>query len=122
MDEAASRRFRKKLYIPLPDSQARETLLTNLLKKQAHTLSKDQIQTLTEATEGYSGSDLDGLCREAALGPIRSIQNIMAVNLGDVRGMEMRDFDHALRQVRKSVSEKDLEIHIVYDKEFGSSK
>ncbi|OUM69671.1 hypothetical protein PIROE2DRAFT_32600, partial [Piromyces sp. E2] len=38
IDEAARRRFRKKLYIPLPDEGARKSLLMNLLKKQCNIL------------------------------------------------------------------------------------
>lgn len=30
---------------------------------------------IVSRTDGYSGADMDGLCREAALGPIRSIRD-----------------------------------------------
>lgn len=42
---------------------------------------------------GYSGSDMDGLIREAALGPIREIKDIRKIDAADVRGVELRDFE-----------------------------
>ncbi len=52
IDEAAKRRFRKKLYIPLPEDQARQIIVENLLKKQQHSLSFTEIQKIIEKTKG----------------------------------------------------------------------
>lgn len=71
IDEAARRRFRKKLYIPLPESEARRQIIINLLSKHPHNLTEEMMQIVVNETCGYSGSDVDGLIREAALGPIR---------------------------------------------------
>jgi SpoVK/Ycf46/Vps4 family AAA+-type ATPase len=124
IDEAARRRFRKKLYIPLPDENARKSLLLNLLKKQpgSHNLTDEEITSIVEKTNGYSGSDIDGLCREAALGPIRELKDIININIDDVRPMNYKDFIEALSQVRASVSEKDLESYLKFDEEYGSKR
>ena len=60
IDEAARRRFRKKLYIPLPEDQARQIIVENLLKKQQHSLSFTEIEKIIEKTKGnlYSFSKL----------------------------------------------------------------
>ncbi|KAH6572551.1 hypothetical protein BASA50_004363 [Batrachochytrium salamandrivorans] len=121
IDEAARRRFRKKLYIPLPDAAAREMIMETLMKKQIHALNADMIGDIVKRTHGYSGSDMDGLIREAALGPIRDIKDISTISADDVRPMTHQDFLCALTQVRASVSEKDLEFYIGFDKEYGSS-
>ncbi|EGF79803.1 hypothetical protein BATDEDRAFT_12021, partial [Batrachochytrium dendrobatidis JAM81] len=121
IDEAARRRFRKKLYIPLPDGSAREKIMETLMCKQVHALTPEMIQDIVTRTDGYSGSDMDGLIREAALGPIRDIKDIASINADDVRPMLHQDFLCALTQVRASVSEKDLEFYIGFDKEYGSS-
>lgn len=71
LDEAALRRFPKRIPVRLPDSQTRETLLTRLLAKQGCTLPTDAIRRLAECTDGYSGSDLTNLAKDAALEPIR---------------------------------------------------
>ena len=120
IDEAARRRFRKKLYIPLPESHAREAIVCNLLRTQTHTLSSADIAKVVELTEGYSGSDMDGLVREAALGPIRDIKNMLEISADDVRPIQMIDFEKALSQVRASVSASDLDLYLRFDKEYGS--
>jgi SpoVK/Ycf46/Vps4 family AAA+-type ATPase len=52
IDEAARRRFRKKLYIPLPEDQARKIIVQNLLKKQQHSLTSDDIEEIIRKTKG----------------------------------------------------------------------
>ena len=68
IDEAARRRFRKKLYIPLPDEKGRMAMMKRLLSQQNHVLSESEIIEVVKKTDGYSGSDMDGLIRESALG------------------------------------------------------
>lgn len=60
------------------------------------------------------------LCREAALGPIRSITDIQCIDAEQVRPIVFEDFDEALHQVRPSVSEKDLDLYIQWNKLYGS--
>lgn len=73
LDEAARRRFVKRLYIPLPDAETRRSLFTILLKKNDNTISDAEVEELTRRSEGYSCADIHNLCREAAMGPIRDI-------------------------------------------------
>ncbi|PVV01085.1 hypothetical protein BB560_004512 [Smittium megazygosporum] len=120
IDEAARRRFRKRLYIPLPDKEGRKKIIKNLLEKQGCALTESEIEDISEKTEGYSGSDMDGLCREAALGPIRSISDIASVNLEDVEPIGHKHFISALKQIRASVSQSDLQLYIDWDVRYGS--
>ncbi|KAJ8318366.1 hypothetical protein KUTeg_003457 [Tegillarca granosa] len=83
IDEAARRRFVKRLYIPLPETAARKQIVLNLLSQQVYQLSEPELDVICSKTDGYSGADMANLCREAALGPIRSmpfgdIENITA--------------------------------------------
>lgn len=71
LDEAALRRFTKRVYVTLPDTQTRILLLRRLLSKHSNPLTQQELEHLAELTEGYSGSDLTGLAKDAALGPIR---------------------------------------------------
>lgn len=85
MDEAARRRFVKRLYIPLPEAAARAHIVVNLLKKHDHELSPDDLDLISQKSEGYSGSDMANLCREAALGPIRAVADrIDGISLSEV--------------------------------------
>ena len=71
-------------------------------------------------TQGYSGSDMDGLIREAALGPIRDIVDIETISAHDVRPITFEDFKDALNQVRASVESKEMHIYLEFDKKYGS--
>ncbi|KAJ1671863.1 Fidgetin-like protein 1, partial [Coemansia sp. RSA 1694] len=122
LDEAARRRFPKRLYVPLPDRLGRRAIVTNLLKSQVHGLDDSHLDLVCDRTAGFSGADMDTLCREAAFGPIRSIaDNIADASVDDVRPINFADFEYALTQVRPSVSDKDLVIHIEFNKLYGMS-
>ncbi|KAI7817574.1 P-loop containing nucleoside triphosphate hydrolase protein [Gamsiella multidivaricata] len=121
IDEAARRRFQKRLYIPLPENQGRHSLMMRLLATQPHDLTPEQILDICERTAGYSGSDMTGLCREAALGPVRAIQgDILEIGLDALRPINHSDFLEALSQVRASVSDRDLNLYRNWDMEYGS--
>ncbi|KAJ3120741.1 hypothetical protein HK100_012662 [Physocladia obscura] len=122
LDDAAGRRFRKKLYIPLPEYEARRSLLIHKISKQNHCLTENDIGHILEKTNGYSGSDMDGLVREAALGPIRRLKgDILRISVEDVPPMALQDFSAALTQVRASVTERDLDLYLKFDGKFGSA-
>lgn len=75
LDPAVRRRFEKRIYIPLPDRAARrELLLIHGGKEGRDTLDKQTVDTIVDATEGYSGSDLSVIVREALMGPVRRCQ------------------------------------------------
>ncbi|KAJ3319009.1 Katanin p60 ATPase-containing subunit A-like 2 [Boothiomyces sp. JEL0866] len=78
LDNAMLRRLEKRILIDLPDIQAREHLFEKLLTSH-HTSDGRQLvesmdyQYLGKVTEGYSGSDINLVCREAAMRPLRQI-------------------------------------------------
>lgn len=78
LDEAALRRFPKRVYVTLPDLNTRQLLLRRLLEKQGSPLSDADLNRLAMLTEGYSGSDLTALAKDAALEPIRG--NLMNIS------------------------------------------
>lgn len=122
IDEAARRRFVKRLYIPLPESPARRIIITNLLRQQSYHLSDEQLTVICSQTDGFSGSDMANLCREAALGPIRdmSFGDIENIAADKVRPITYEDFEDALQHVKPSVSNKDLNVFIEWNNTFGS--
>lgn len=122
LDEAARRRLVKRLYIPLPDRAARRQIVTRLLREQRHSLTDQQLDELCRITDGYSGADVANLCREAAIGPIRSLamDDIRHISADAVRPICFDDFVLALRQVRASVSPRDLAGYAKWNDEFGS--
>ncbi|XP_061192634.1 folliculin-interacting protein 1-like [Saccostrea echinata] len=123
IDEAARRRFVKRLYIPLPEGEARKQIVLNLLSQQKYQLTAAELDAIQQQSEGYSGSDMSYLCKEAALGPIRSMAfgDIENITAEQVRPILYEDFEAAFHQVRASVSEKDLDLYLEWDKTFGST-
>ncbi|XP_021168782.2 fidgetin-like protein 1 isoform X2 [Fundulus heteroclitus] len=124
IDEAARRRLAKRLYIPLPEAAARRQIVANLMAREKNQLREDELESVVAASEGFSGADMTQLCREAALGPIRSIQlsDIATISADQVRPILHSDFQEALRTVRPSVSAKDLELYEEWNKTFGCGR
>ena len=52
IDEAARRRLVKRLYIPLPDTEARKQIVSNLMKQQPFSLSEEEMEELCQRSEG----------------------------------------------------------------------
>ncbi len=87
-------------------------------------MNEADVDRVVQRTDGYSGADMANLCRDAALGPIRSLDYslIETVAKEDIRGVSVGDFDDALRQVKASVSSQDLKMYADWDARFGSGK
>ncbi|XP_052265283.1 spastin-like [Dreissena polymorpha] len=71
LDDAVLRRFSKRVYVSMPNAEMRLELLRHVLGKHNNPLSDRDLEKLAELTEGYSGSDLNSLAKDAALGPVR---------------------------------------------------
>ena len=55
LDDAARRRFVKRIYVPLPKADDRMSLLQTLLVKNKNSLTVEDMQNLAHATDGFSG-------------------------------------------------------------------
>jgi vacuolar protein-sorting-associated protein 4 len=71
LDPAIRRRFEKRIYIPLPDPMARMAQFKIRLGKTPNNLTEQDYVDLGHATEGYSGSDITVVVKEAMMMPIR---------------------------------------------------
>lgn len=120
LDDAARRRFVKKLYIPLPDQRGREMLLRTLLAKNKHSLKDKQIIKLTRDTDGYSGADLHNLCQDAAYGPLRDLgDEIEKTDANDIPPISYKHFRHSLHGMRPSVAQSDLAVYVEWNETYG---
>ena len=125
IDDAFVRRLSKRLYIPLPNKISRKQLIMRVLEKERqnnnkYDITEEDIDDIINRTKGYSGSDLINVCKEAAMMPIRSIEDITNCQLEHLRGVNKNDFDEALANVKPSINEKSIEQYVEWNKNFGS--
>jgi transitional endoplasmic reticulum ATPase len=77
-------------------------------------LAKDvSLDDLAEKTIGYSGADIDALCREAAMIALRG-----DINVKEVRKMH---FEHAMVEARGSLTEDVIKYYKKAKDDMGSS-
>ncbi|KAJ5448894.1 ATPase AAA-type core [Penicillium cf. griseofulvum] len=120
IDEAARRRFVRRQYIPLPEHHVREQQIRKLLSHQHHELSDADIQVLVQVTEGFSGSDITALAKDAAMGPLRNLgEALLHTPMDQIRAIISQDFEASLYSIRPSVSPDGLRRYEEWAKEFG---
>ncbi|XP_075156979.1 spastin isoform X1 [Haematobia irritans] len=121
LDEAALRRFTKRVYVSLPDIETRELLLRRLLQKQGSPLDTDALKRLAKLTEGYSGSDLTALAKDAALEPIRelNVEQVKCLDISAMRPITENDFHNSLKRIRRSVAPQSLTSYEKWSQEYG---
>ena len=93
-------RFDKLISTALPDKNTRLNIFKIHTKDMPLTAEVD-LKKLAEITEFYVGADIEALCREAALVALRKDINAKEVT--------MKHFDEALRKVKSSITQKDLQ-------------
>jgi hypothetical protein len=92
LDYAAWRRFDKVLNFPLPDQEMRRMILDKVL---SHIDADVDTAKLAEMTEGYSGSDLRLVIREAVLNAL----------LVDRRKLGQEDLLESIEEFRRRISD-----------------
>jgi len=93
-------RFDRIIEIPVPDEKARFEILK--IHTRAMPLSKDvDLAEIAKKTEGYTGADLENVCREAGMSAIRRDIN--------TKEIKAEDFENALSVVKPSVTKSYLE-------------
>jgi vacuolar protein-sorting-associated protein 4 len=147
LDSAIRRRFEKRIYIPLPEANARARIFELNLGNTPHTLTKVDYQELGRISQGYSGSDVAIVVRDALMQPIRAVQTAthflrtedgklqpcspgapgaiemtwMDVDSKDLKEpiVTMNDFRRSLKSVKPSVNMADIEKQEKFTQEFG---
>lgn len=143
LDEAIRSRFEKRIYIPLPDVNARAQMFA--VKKY---LSMKECAELARLTENYSGRDISALIRDAEMQPIRKFQTathfkriseleLTPCSPGDPGAIEMtwrmvkpnekivkplitvNDFLKSLSQVKSSINLETIQKQKNWTEEFG---
>jgi CDC48 subfamily AAA family ATPase len=92
-------RFDRLVLVPLPDKDARVEVFK--VHTKGMPVKGVTVEELAKRAEGFSGADIEALCREAAMNAIREalIENKEAATV------EARHFEKALQEVKPSVSD-----------------
>jgi len=90
-------RFDKQILVPTPDEKARLEIFKVHTKNMP--LSEDvSLEELAKKTEGYSGADIEALCREAAMNALRKDINAKKVTI--------KEFEKAMKEIKPSVTKE----------------
>jgi transitional endoplasmic reticulum ATPase len=104
-------RFDRLLLIPSPDFDSRLEIFKIHAKDMS--LSKDiSLDNLAKKTDGFSGADIEGLCREAAMLALRENINIKEV--------KNKHFEKAMESIRASITDDVLKYYQNVAKDLGS--
>mmetsp|Transcript_32839 Transcript_32839/g.32066 ORF Transcript_32839/g.32066 Transcript_32839/m.32066 type:complete len:145 (+) Transcript_32839:1269-1703(+) len=110
-------RLDKLLYVPLPTSGDRLSILKTLTRKIP--LDKDVIMktiALDKRGDGFSGADLAALVREAQMSAIKNSQEVKDLTV------TAKDFMNAFGKVFASVSKKDEKTYLELEKSLRNSR
>ncbi|MEM2917924.1 MAG: CDC48 family AAA ATPase [Candidatus Altiarchaeota archaeon] len=91
-------RFDSKILVPAPDEKARLSIFKVHTRKMP--IENVKLEELAKRTHGYSGADIEAVCREAAMIALR--EDIKASKV------TMEHFEKALEKIKPSISEQDI--------------
>ncbi|XP_024157736.1 katanin p60 ATPase-containing subunit A-like 2 isoform X1 [Rosa chinensis] len=76
LDAAMLRRLEKRILVPLPEPEARRAMFEELLPVEP---GEEELpyDLLVDKTDGYSGSDIRLVCKEAAMQPLRRLMTLL---------------------------------------------
>jgi len=122
IDVAFRRRFERRIYVPLPDEQARDAIF-HLNSKGVELEDDVNFSILAEITEGYSGADIAMICRDAIMTPIRELDLSGAITDPEIkaRSVTQKDFLSSLETINPSVSDDEIKRYDEWFEEFGSA-
>ncbi len=118
IDKAIQSRFEKRIYVPLPDLTARESIFHIHVEKKGYQ-TEVPYPELARRSDGYSGREIEHLTSEAVKTMVEEV-NPDLVKLVDqgraalekyqlkVRPLSKSDFDRAFTQVKPQMTPKDL--------------
>ncbi len=78
-DPALLRRFAIRVLIGLPTHRDRKKIINRLLNGIQHTITPQELNGLSASMEGWSGSDLESITREAVMAPVRECLRSAAI-------------------------------------------
>jgi SpoVK/Ycf46/Vps4 family AAA+-type ATPase len=118
-DPALLRRFSIRVNVGLPTCRDRRKIIFKFLSELDHTITKTQLKEISQATDGWSGCDLESLTREAAMAPIRECLRSAAMLKRRARRMEQQGGDESTQGLKKKPVDADEEARDTLLRDFG---
>ncbi|XP_044739940.1 protein SUPPRESSOR OF K(+) TRANSPORT GROWTH DEFECT 1-like [Chrysoperla carnea] len=75
IDAAFMRRFQRKIYVPLPNTDERLEILRKHLTGTSTNITTSEWETIIKSTHGYSGSDLEIVSNYVLYEPVKDLEN-----------------------------------------------
>ncbi|QQG49128.1 MAG: AAA family ATPase [archaeon] len=119
LDPPFLRRFQKRIFVPLPDNEARMSQFRNYTAPL--TLSDDVgLALLAKLSEGYSGSDIKDICQGVQLRVVRELfETGNFLDKGTMtRPINVADFKEVMRSRRPSVSPEMVRAYTQWSENF----
>ena len=119
LDPPFLRRFSKRIFVPLPDNEARMAQFR--MYTAPLTLSEDVgLELLAKLSDGYSGSDIRDICQSVQLRVVRELfQSGKALDKETTtRPITVSDFKETMRSRRPSVSNEMVSAYTQWSEKF----
>jgi len=110
-------RFDRQMLVPAPSEKSRVEIFKIYTKNMPLEKTID-LKKMAHDTDGYTGADIESICREAAMNALRK----------DIKSkiVTKSDFDNSMKKIRPSVNPKVIEFYSKMDQQFrapiGESK
>ncbi len=119
LDEPFIRRFQKRIYVPLPDLEARKQLFAMYTSGLKLDVGVD-LHQLAVMSDGYSAADIHDVCMEAQL---RVVNELFSSGSGDgnPRPITMDDFLEVLKKRRPSIALENMQKLLKWQEKYGTS-
>ncbi len=113
------RRFQKRIFISLPDIDARLQMF-RLYTSQLHVDGNLKLEELAKISDGYSASDIRDICQSVQLRVVNELFVSGRANENDAktRSITMNDFKDSLKSRRPSVSMEMLRAYTRWTEQF----
>eukprot|EP00760_Papus_ankaliazontas_P035279 PhM_4_TR7726/c0_g1_i1/m.46993/K07767/KATNA1; katanin p60 ATPase-containing subunit A1 len=130
LDPALLRRLEKRICVRLPSTSARAHMFKKQLSPKYTDPNGDlDYRSLATHTNGYSGADIEVVCRESLMRKVRSIMTKIDNNAGTMLNdhaisllmrVQQRDVDEAIGCTKSSCRSMDPIMYDKWEAEFGS--
>jgi katanin p60 ATPase-containing subunit A1 len=127
LDTAMLRRLEKRIFVPLPDVPARVQMLKDLLPPGERSEPNIDFGAIAKKLDGYSGSDIRLVCKEAAMAPARRLVSRMeaeepGVTIDDIEKVTAAEIEEALGRSKPAQATKaNMQKYAEWQAEYGAN-